>query len=90
MFVLTKIDAVGKPSWQAQIKGTKQWILEPPPECYFQCRPKHVVVVQPGDISKYWKYIFSKPSSEKEQIQQIGRGWPRGWLDKEEVEKPAS
>ena len=44
------IDAVGKPSWQAQIKGTKQWILEPPPECYFQCRPKHVVTVEPGDI----------------------------------------
>ncbi|XP_028392449.1 uncharacterized protein LOC114517009 [Dendronephthya gigantea] len=45
------IDAVGKPSWQAQIKGTKQWILEPPPECYFKCQTsKHVVVVQPGDI----------------------------------------
>ena len=48
-----QIDAVGKPSWQAQIKGTKQWILEPPPECYFKCKKaRHVVVVQPGDISK--------------------------------------
>ena len=54
LLFLTQIDAVGKPSWQAQIKGTKQWILEPPPECYFKCKsPKHVVVVQPGDISKF-------------------------------------
>ena len=53
----SKIDAVGKPSWQAQIKGTKQWILEPPPECYFKCKnPKHVVVVQPGDISKFYQF----------------------------------
>lgn len=44
------IDAVGKPSWQAQIKGTKQWILEPPPECYFKCIHSHKIIVNPGDI----------------------------------------
>lgn len=44
------IDAVGKPSWQAQIKGTKQWTLEPPPECFFKCRHIHKITVEPGDI----------------------------------------
>lgn len=43
------------PSWQAQLSGSKLWLLVPPPECYFQCRRFEVVVKQ-GDISK----IFSR------------------------------
>ncbi|XP_057290459.1 uncharacterized protein LOC130613150 [Hydractinia symbiolongicarpus] len=31
------IDAVQQSSWQAQIQGNKTWMLEPPPECYYEC-----------------------------------------------------
>lgn len=44
------IDNVGDPSWQAQIKGKKQWTLKPPPECYYICENKMEVVVNPGEI----------------------------------------
>ncbi|CAH1269247.1 Hypp4129 [Branchiostoma lanceolatum] len=44
------IDAVGTPSWQAQVKGTKEWTLEPPPECYFECPHTLKVTVHPGEI----------------------------------------
>ena len=47
-----QIDAVGNPSWQAQIKGTKEWSLEPPPECAHICDPLLKVTVNPGEISK--------------------------------------
>ncbi|XP_064454709.1 bifunctional arginine demethylase and lysyl-hydroxylase JMJD6-like [Ornithodoros turicata] len=43
------IDHVGKPSWQAQIRGRKQWNLEPVPECYADCHNLQVVV-DPGEI----------------------------------------
>ncbi|CAN7991987.1 unnamed protein product [Ixodes hexagonus] len=43
------IDHVGKPSWQAQIRGHKQWILEPVPECYSECH-RLETVVHPGEI----------------------------------------
>ncbi|OQV13265.1 hypothetical protein BV898_12472 [Hypsibius exemplaris] len=43
------IDNVGKPSWQAQIKGTKVWTLEPPRECHFECASMEVTVY-PNDI----------------------------------------
>ncbi|XP_068687108.1 uncharacterized protein [Montipora foliosa] len=45
-----EIDNVGNPSWQAQIKGTKKWTLEPPPECSLVCDPKLEVTVHPGEI----------------------------------------
>ncbi|CAG2164130.1 unnamed protein product [Oppiella nova] len=32
------VDHVGHPSWQAQVRGTKKWILEPPTECYTTCK----------------------------------------------------
>ncbi|CAG2119147.1 unnamed protein product, partial [Medioppia subpectinata] len=38
------IDHVGHPSWQAQVKGAKKWILEPPPECYTTCQVLEVIV----------------------------------------------
>ncbi|KAL3858860.1 hypothetical protein ACJMK2_009109 [Sinanodonta woodiana] len=44
------IDNVGHPSWQAQITGTKQWTLEPPPECYFECPARIQATVYPGEI----------------------------------------
>lgn len=45
------LDNVRLPSWQAQLKGTKEWLLAPPPECIFTCS-FFSVVVNPGDISK--------------------------------------
>lgn len=51
------IDNVRLPSWQAQIKGTKQWILAPPPECYYECST-FAVTVQTGDVSKYSGRFF--------------------------------
>lgn len=45
------VDNVRLPSWQAQIKGAKEWTLAPPPECYYQCSI-FSVTVQTGDISK--------------------------------------
>jgi hypothetical protein len=44
------IDAVDKTSWQAQIKGRKEWTLEPPPECYFKCPSIHTTILETGDI----------------------------------------
>lgn len=46
-----QIDNVRLPSWQAQLAGSKRWLLVPPPECYLQCR-RFDVVVQQGDISE--------------------------------------
>ncbi|CAL7940419.1 unnamed protein product [Xylocopa violacea] len=43
------VDDVEHPSWQAQIKGEKQWILEPPRECHYACN-RLEVVVHPGEI----------------------------------------
>lgn len=51
------IDNVRLPSWQAQLKGKKEWFLAPPPECYFDCQG-FSVVVHPGEISE-WKQHFS-------------------------------
>lgn len=45
------IDNVRLPSWQAQIKGIKKWVLAPPPECYFHCSSFEVTVL-PGETSK--------------------------------------
>uniref|UniRef100_A0A336MQ43 CSON002439 protein n=1 Tax=Culicoides sonorensis TaxID=179676 RepID=A0A336MQ43_CULSO len=42
------VDNVRLPSWQAQIKGTKEWILAPPPECYYECS-WFTVTVNKGD-----------------------------------------
>ncbi|GIY12431.1 cupin_8 domain-containing protein [Caerostris darwini] len=38
------IDHVDHPSWQAQIRGSKLWTLEPVPECYNECRTLETVV----------------------------------------------
>ncbi|XP_076243155.1 uncharacterized protein LOC143184654 [Calliopsis andreniformis] len=43
------VDDVDHPSWQAQIKGKKLWILEPPRECHYICE-RLEVVVHPGEI----------------------------------------
>ncbi|KZC14247.1 PREDICTED: uncharacterized protein LOC107192338 [Dufourea novaeangliae] len=43
------VDDVEHPSWQAQIKGKKLWILEPPRECHYTCN-RLEIAVQPGEI----------------------------------------
>ena len=43
---------MGTVSWQAQIKGTKKWTLQAPPECYGQCIEQMEIIVEPGQISK--------------------------------------
>lgn len=45
------LDNVRLPSWQAQLKGTKEWLIAPTPECIFQCH-SFSVIVNPGDVSK--------------------------------------
>ncbi|XP_026738372.1 uncharacterized protein LOC113506432 [Trichoplusia ni] len=46
------VDSVKHMSWQAQVRGHKQWQLAPPPECLYQCRwitftvaPSEILVV---------------------------------------------
>ncbi|KAL1474847.1 hypothetical protein MTO96_020490 [Rhipicephalus appendiculatus] len=46
----THLDYVLRPSWQAQIRGSKTWTLLPPPECESVCVPSLTVTVRPGDI----------------------------------------
>lgn len=46
------LDNIRLPSWQAQLKGSKEWLLAPPPECIFTCHFLSVIV-NPGDISKF-------------------------------------
>ncbi|CAF1471903.1 unnamed protein product [Rotaria magnacalcarata] len=43
------IDNVDLPSWQAQIRGRKQWTLRPVPECLFSCKEFNFIV-EPGEI----------------------------------------
>ncbi|XP_055918733.1 uncharacterized protein LOC129950840 [Eupeodes corollae] len=43
------VDNVRLPSWQAQLSGSKKWILMPPPECYFWCNRLEIVMDE-GDI----------------------------------------
>lgn len=45
------VDNVRLASWQAQVRGAKEWTLAPPPECYFRCAFMRTVV-NTGDISK--------------------------------------
>lgn len=49
------VDNVRLPSWQAQVKGTKEWTLAPPPECYYECALFKATVWM-GDISEYTVY----------------------------------
>ncbi|CAB0004078.1 unnamed protein product [Nesidiocoris tenuis] len=44
------VDNVNNPSWQAQLVGAKNWTLEPPPECIYECKG-HQITVYPGEIS---------------------------------------
>ncbi|XP_020812913.1 uncharacterized protein LOC110187784 [Drosophila serrata] len=61
------IDNVRLPSWQAQLAGSKRWLLVPPPECYLQCK-SFDVVVQQGDIivldtNKWYHQTFVEPGA---------------------------
>ncbi|KAM7361972.1 bifunctional arginine demethylase and lysyl-hydroxylase psr-1 [Cochliomyia hominivorax] len=59
------IDNVRLPSWQAQLSGSKRWLLAPPPECYFQCK-SFDAVVKKGDVivldtNKWYHQTFVQP-----------------------------
>ncbi|KAM8702925.1 hypothetical protein ACLKA7_005294 [Drosophila subpalustris] len=61
------IDNVRLPSWQAQLAGSKRWLLVPPPECYFQCR-RFEVIVQQGhiivlDTNRWYHQTFVLPGA---------------------------
>jgi hypothetical protein len=56
------LDNVRLPSWQAQLKGRKEWLLAPPPECIFKCH-FFSVVVNPGEISELTVFVSSFNSS---------------------------
>ncbi|CAH2243670.1 uncharacterized protein LOC120626369 [Pararge aegeria] len=43
------VDSVRHMSWQAQVRGRKQWQLAPPPECFYACR-WITFSVEPGEI----------------------------------------
>ncbi|KAJ2952153.1 hypothetical protein O0L34_g4433 [Tuta absoluta] len=43
------VDSVRHMSWQAQVRGHKQWVLAPPPECLYTCVWISFVVT-PGDL----------------------------------------
>ena len=44
------IDNVDLSSWQAQVSGTKRWLLRPPPECWWVCHGDMEARISPGDI----------------------------------------
>lgn len=46
------VDNVRLASWQAQIKGEKEWTIAPPPECHFECQ-SFTAVIRKGEICKY-------------------------------------
>ncbi|CAH0407209.1 unnamed protein product [Chilo suppressalis] len=43
------VDSVRHKSWQAQVRGRKQWQLAPPPECLYACE-RIQFTVEPGEI----------------------------------------
>lgn len=54
-----QVDDVGDPSWQAQLKGSKLWVIRPPPECLYQCGMDRIeVVVNPGETCKFQSLAF--------------------------------
>ena len=57
--ILFQLDFVQRPSWQAQISGTKTWSLIPSPECEGICHSVNVTV-ETGDIgrSNVWMLII--------------------------------
>ncbi|CAG7830507.1 unnamed protein product, partial [Allacma fusca] len=50
------IDFVRRPSWQAQLSGTKQWTLRPVPECEEECMSVNLspITIRPGDMSAHF------------------------------------
>ena len=50
---MCQIDAVSRPSWQAQISGRKKWTFSPVPECDGICAKEYEVIVEKGEISEY-------------------------------------
>lgn len=65
------IDNVDLPSWQAQVRGRKQWTLRPVPECHFQCKEFNFTV-EPGEIivlnTNVWYHKTSVASEDEISI----------------------
>ncbi|XP_060648406.1 uncharacterized protein LOC132786042 [Drosophila nasuta] len=61
------IDNVRLPSWQAQLAGSKLWVLVPPPECYFRCARFEVIVRQGEmivlDTNRWYHQTFVQPGA---------------------------
>ncbi|XP_037780956.1 uncharacterized protein LOC119577282 [Penaeus monodon] len=53
------LDYVQRPSWQAQISGTKSWHFRPVPECQDVCH-SFSVTVNKGDISEQFVVVFTQ------------------------------
>lgn len=51
------VDNVRLPSWQGQVKGTKEWTLAPPAECYYECA-WFKATVWTGDISERFFHLY--------------------------------
>ena len=51
-YLYFQIDYVRRPSWQAQLSGTKHWVLKPPPECENQCTGEVQFTINPGDMGE--------------------------------------
>uniref|UniRef100_A0A1A9UEL8 Cupin-like domain-containing protein n=1 Tax=Glossina austeni TaxID=7395 RepID=A0A1A9UEL8_GLOAU len=61
------VDNVRLPSWQAQLAGSKRWLLAPPPECYFHCS-SFEALVEKGDIivldtNRWYHQTFVQPGA---------------------------
>ncbi|CAF1234813.1 unnamed protein product [Adineta steineri] len=65
------IDNVDLPSWQAQVRGRKQWTLRPAPECFHICK-ELTFIVEPGEIiilnTNVWYHKTSVVSEDEISI----------------------
>lgn len=46
------VDNVRLASWQAQVRGAKEWTLRAPPECWWRCAGEMRAVVRRGEVSE--------------------------------------
>lgn len=47
-----QLDYIPRLMWQGQIKGKKNWLVAPVPECEHICN-KFQYYIQPGDVGKF-------------------------------------
>ncbi|RWS14488.1 hypothetical protein B4U79_14421 [Dinothrombium tinctorium] len=61
------LDYVHRPSWQAQISGSKTWHLVPPPECELLCNSFEITVDE-GDITA--KGYYNSGANHEETLRE--------------------